>query len=558
MNSSTRLTELLFKQVNDFNDCLTDVLSRYNIDSLSTSVIEFHSNYTSLIAEQPIFYLKVDATADKYIQSIKNHNDKINSIVTHLNAHLTKNKTRGKLIEYTTSKKGETLLGFFTTLAKGKIIKKCLVENKIDTDLCGNIQITTVKKEAFIMSEVIGTLCQSITQLKSEYGQYLYRCYIRTINEIVTKYNFFKDINTFISKLDYVKSNAKCAIKNNYFKPEISTDITDVSFFEIKNVRHPIVEKLIDGKYVPNDLSLGSKPYGMLLYGSNSVGKSTLTKSIGLVIIMAQSGMFVPGQLKYAPYTKIITRLSGNDNLIQGKSSFVVEMTELRTVLRNADSRTLVLGDELCRGTETDSGTGLTIATIEELIKRKSTFIFSTHMHHLTSNPNIINLEKKSLKICHMLLKYDSDTNDLIFDRTLQEGQGESIYGLEVAMSLSIDKQFVERAGQIRREYIDHTESKTPKPKQLLNTKKSNFSNKVYMHSCTICGRVPKWNEKLHSHHNEEQHKANKNGFIDHYHKDLPDLIIVLCEACHTNLHSNGFKIITQQTPSGRIIKIPL
>jgi len=542
------LKKLLFTQVHDFNKCLTVVLSKYNLDELYNTRIE--NNSLSCVGS--IFYKGTDATADDYIDTIDKLSDHLNRIIDHLNSHLS--GTRGKLIEHNTCKSGakkndpSRALALFTTLHKGKIIKS----SKIDIDLCGDVKVVTVNKEAMITSDVIAAICQKLSDTQSQYKQYLYRCYNKTVNDISSRFNFFNSINVFISKLDYVKSNAKTAIKNNYFRPEIIHDNISRSYLNIEELRHPVCEKIIDSRYVTNDLCLGMKENGMLLYGANSVGKTSLTKAVGLNIIMAQAGMYTSSKLSYKPYNKIITRLSGDDDLIKGQSSFVIEMSELRTILRNADDRTLVLGDELCRGTESVSGTALTVATIDDLVKRKSSFIFSTHMHHLVSNPYITNLPANSLRICHLVLRYDQASKSLIYDRKLREGPGESIYGLEVAMSLAIDSEFIRRASEIRRTIVD-------KHDQILSTKKSKHNPNVYMHSCAICGHEPKDPlGKLHSHHIVEQSKADENGFIDHYHKDCKDNILILCDACHKALHSNGLKIITQQTPSGKIVKIPI
>lgn len=545
--ADTTVKKLLFTQVNDFNKCLTMVLSKYNLDELYNARIE----NTTMTCDGPIFYKGTDPTADQYFDIINKYITHLNTIVDHLNSHLS--STRGKLIEYSDTKTGckksdpSRALALFTTIHKGNIIKN----SPIDTSLCGVIQVVTVNKEAMITSDVIAALCQNLIHTQSQYNQYLYRCYVKTVGDIAARFDFFNSINLFISKLDYVKSNAKTAIKNNYFRPEIFKEDSDVSCIDIRELRHPVSERIIDSKYVTNDMSLGSKPYGMLLYGANSVGKTSLTKAIGLNVIMAQAGMYTACKLRYKPYNKIITRLSGDDDLIKGQSSFVIEMSELRTILRNADANTLVLGDELCRGTESVSGTSLTIATIADLIGRKTSFIFSTHMHHLVSNPYIIELPKQSLRICHLILRYDEVSKTLIYDRKLKEGPGESIYGLEVAMSLSIDPKFIRKASEIRRSIVRQGD-------QILSTKTSRYNKRVYMDSCSVCGKQPTGLGELHTHHISEQSKADKNGFIEHYHKDASFNLITLCDNCHKSLHANGLKIITQQTPSGKIVKIPL
>jgi DNA mismatch repair protein MutS len=534
LQSNTDLSKILFTQVNDFNECLTTVLSKYNLDILNNAILD--NGNSRMICDESVYYPGTDMTTDKYVQSLKEYNDKLNSIITHLNSHLS--STRGKLIELPTKKD----MGLFTTIHKGNVLKTA----SVDTNLCGNIQVTIVNKDAMITSDVISSICQNLSETRDQYNQYTYRCYNTTINNI-GKYDFFHDINIFVSKLDYIKSNAKTAIKNNYHRPEIIE--SEISKLEIKEMRHPVAERLIDSVYVTNDLSLGLDSCGMLLYGANSVGKSTLTKAVGLNLLMAQAGMYTACKLKYKPYNKIITRLSGEDALIQGKSSFVVEMSELRTILRNADGHSLVLGDELCRGTESASGTGLTIATILELVNRKTSFIFSTHMHHLVNDSDIVALPKNTLRICHLVLKYDHEAKTLIYDRKLKEGPGESIYGLEVAMSLSIDSAFISKAAEIRRRTLDQGD-------HLLNTQKSKYNKKVYMDSCSICGKKPNGCGKLQTHHINEQSKADKNGYIEHYHKDSSFNLITICDSCHKNIHNNGLKIVTEQTPTGNVFKM--
>ena len=127
-----------------------------------------------------------------------------------------------------------------------------------------------------------------------------------------------------------------------------------------------------DEIYIANDIILNMKkdnfPRGILLFGTNAVGKTSFIKSIGICIIMAQSGFFVPcSYMKYKPYKNIFTRILGNDNLFKGLSTFAVEMCELRTILTQCDKNSLILGDELCSGTESDSALSIFVAGLEIL-----------------------------------------------------------------------------------------------------------------------------------------------------------------------------------------------
>lgn len=273
---------------------------------------------------------------------------------------------------------------------------------------------------------------------------------------------------------------------------------------------------------------------------------SSLAKALGISVIMAQSGMYVAGRMTYKPFTKIITRLSGHDDLLKGQSSFIVEMSELRTILRNADADTLILGDELCRGTESIAGTSLMVATLETLIQRKCTFIFSTHMHHLPEMEIIKKMqESRSILIAHLSATYDEKLGFLVYNRKLQEGSGSSSYGIDVCKSLAIDRDFIDRANEIRRTIEN-------KGDKILNTKKSSYSRKIYIDRCAICGNTL----NLHTHHIEEQHKADDKGYIKHYHKNIPFNLLVLCDKCHKWIHANGNNIVKKETLNGVYLKI--
>ena len=147
--------------------------------------------------------------------------------------------------------------------------------------------------------------------------------------------------------MDVLQSKAYIAHKYNYCKPEIE-EHAEKSFCSFTGIRHPLIEHIQTNEiYVTNDLTLGKETDGLLLYGTNAVGKTSFIKSVGISVIMAQAGLFVPCQsFKYSPYTYIFTRILGNDNLFKGLSTFAVEMSELRTIITLANENSLILGDE--------------------------------------------------------------------------------------------------------------------------------------------------------------------------------------------------------------------
>ena len=167
---------------------------------------------------------------------------------------------------------------------------------------------------------------------------------------------------------------------------------------------------------------------------------------------MAQAGLYVPASsFVYSPYSTIFTRLLGNDNIFKGLSTFAVEMIELRTILQLANSNSLILGDELCSGTESDSALSIFMTGLEILYNRNSTFLFATHFHEIANYEELKTLT--TIKLYHMTVEYDKTSNKLIYDRKLKSGPGESMYGLEVCKSLDLPEDFLNRAHDLRIKY---------------------------------------------------------------------------------------------------------
>ena len=336
-----------------------------------------------------------------------------------------------------------------------------------------------------------------------------------------------------------VITKAYLAKKFNYCMPVIDNSAKQ-SFLRAKDIRHILIENLQeDETYVPNDIELGidTKQNGMLLYGTNAVGKSSLIRSIGICVIMAQAGLFVPcSEFIYKPYKSIFTRILGNDNLFKGLSTFAVEMSELRTILNNATKNSLVLGDELCSGTETTSATSIFMAGIIQLHNRESSFIFATHFHEITNESRLKILTNLSFK--HMAVYYDAKTDCLIYDRKLQYGPGISMYGLEVCKSLHLPNDFLELANNIRKERSND--------KSILSRQPTRYNRKKLKGKCERCGE-----EAVDVHHLVPQKLANKDGFIKTFHKNHKANIMNLCKSCHNKETKNNTKKRRTKTTKG-------
>jgi len=353
-----------------------------------------------------------------------------------------------------------------------------------------------------------------------------------------------EDIIKYTTEMDMLQCKCFIANKYNYCKPTISTEADTKSFFAFTDIRHPLIEYLQTNElYVTNDLALSGaheEAAGVLLYGTNAVGKTSLIKSVGIAVIMAQAGLYVPcSSFTYKPYRNIFTRILGNDNLFKGLSTFAVEMTELRSILLLADEYSLVLGDELCSGTESDSALSIFTAGLEMLHEKNSTFLFATHFHEITKYEEIKNLTR--LKMLHMAVHYNKETNVLVYDRKLREGPGESMYGLEVCKSLNLPEAFLQRAHDIRMKYC-------PEKQNILSLSPTHFNAKKLVGNCEICK-----NQKASEvHHLQHQKNANAaNAYINTFHKNHVANLLNICENCHLKIHKSKEQHKVVKTTAG-------
>nr|WP_306457835.1 hypothetical protein [Aliarcobacter cibarius] len=273
--------------------------------------------------------------------------------------------------------------------------------------------------------------------------------------------------------------------------------------------------------------------HGVLLFGINSSGKSSLMKAIGISVIMAQAGFFVPCKsMRFSIFDSIFTRISGADNIAKGLSSFAVEMMDLKNIFNRATKKSLILGDEISHSTETLSGLSIVASAILKLARLEALFVFATHLHQL---PQIPEIEKLKNIIClHLAVMYVDDEDKLVFNRKLDYGSGSSIYGLEFAKSLHMDREFLNVANEIRKRLSDDY----TKIERLTHKNSSKYNSNLYTSTCTICGRACD-----DVHHIVEQSKANSDGFIGHINVNHKYNLIPLCKLHHKMVHDGTINI---------------
>lgn len=247
-----------------------------------------------------------------------------------------------------------------------------------------------------------------------------------------------------ISEIDVLQSFAQVSEENNYQRPTFTEEK-----LLIQNNRHPVIEKVMtDGAFVPNDISLDQEDFILLITGPNMSGKSTYMRQLALTIIMAQIGCFVPAdQAQLTIFDHIFTRIGAADDLVSGQSTFMVEMMEANHALMNATEHSLILLDEIGRGTSTYDGMALAHAMIEyihEDVRAKT--LFSTHYHELTE------LEDQLAHLKNIFVRAEEYDDKIVFLHKVSEGRANESYGIQVAKLANMPTSLIERATKILKE----------------------------------------------------------------------------------------------------------
>jgi len=403
-----------------------------------------------------------------------------------------------------------------------------------------------------IFSDELKKISDELIKKEHEMGVLIYEEYKKFCIEFSEKYK--KDITNiikWISYIDFIYSGAMCIEKYHYSIPNIQEDTK--SWFSCKKIRHPIVERISDN-YIPFDMELGVTFTGITLFGLNSAGKSTLQKSVGLNIILAQMGYPVACvSLNFSPYHSLFTRISGNDNLFKGLSSFSIEMLEIRNILKRTNNRSLIIADEVCRGTEYESGLIIVLTMIKLLDQKNANFITASHLHEIVKHK--VYQEIKNVRSFHIKINYDEKTNIITYNRELHPGSGDNFYGLSVSKSVIDDREFIQISNDIKN--------------SILATKKeiSKYNSKLIKDECCICKkRVKDDDVALETHHIIFQKDAVNNIINEYQHKNSMNNLVVICQKCHDDVDrkkinishkietSNGEKLIFVENHEENII----
>ena len=274
------------------------------------------------------------------------------------------------------------------------------------------------------------------------------------IKEEIKKYTSkLQKVSNIIAYYDVISTFAKVAEENNFIKPTINTD----NNLHIIGGRHPVVESVIDKEYISNDIIMDPKTNILIITGPNMSGKSTYMRQLGIIAVLNQIGSYVPAKECNMPiFDKIFTRIGASDDLTSGESTFMVEMKESSNALLNATKNSLILFDELGRGTSTYDGMSLAGSIIEYISKNiKCKTLFSTHYHELTD------LENKFNDIKNVHVTISEENGDITFLHKVLDGPVDKSYGINVAKLAHLPKEVLIRAEELLKEYETKDNNKT-------------------------------------------------------------------------------------------------
>ena len=254
-----------------------------------------------------------------------------------------------------------------------------------------------------------------------------------------------QEVARVVAEIDVLQSLATVSEENNYVRPKLIKE----RIIDIKDNRHPVVEKVLDSTFVPNDIYMDEKTNILVITGPNMAGKSTYMRELVITVIMAQMGSFVPAKECIMPiFDKVFTRIGASDDLVSGDSTFMVEMKEANEAITNATMNSLIIFDELGRGTATYDGLSLAQSIIEYIhnnIKCKT--LFSTHYHELTK------LESHFKNIKNVHVSALEENGNITFLHKIKDGAVDKSYGIHVAKLANLPKLVIERADEILSTY---------------------------------------------------------------------------------------------------------
>jgi DNA mismatch repair protein MutS len=511
--------------------------------SLEGEELESNANRSELGRHENIFCVGIYPDLDDAFDKIKESEKCVQKVISLARSTIPKCDTF-KIKDRT---------GLVTTHARANKLKSTLHMKVLQVRNSSIVYTEELRDALILLSDIQEEIEKMTNKYLVAFQINLHQFFETTLGELVQE----------LAEIDVVQCSFTIAKRLRLNQPKLKCG---TGLVRIKQLRHLLIETINQQvRYVPNDCELeyGGTTQGMVLYGVNSCGKTSYLKSLGLAIVMAQAGLYVPAEsMEYSPFSRIMTRIAGTDNMERSQSSYIVELEELLSMIQRCDDKTLVLGDEMCRGTEVASANAMVYSTLEHLLEKKTLFVAATHLHGIADK---VEQNLKKVGIFHMEVTFDSDQN-AIYDRKLKIGIGSNLYGLEIAKSMRFPKDFIARAIRFRSNELEEAKFTRP-PLQTQNTgykrdseiprctiRKSRYNAKKTLQKCECCGYKPTDSRSLplDTHHIEFQCNADHEGFHGSQHKNALHNLVCVCKQCHCKIHKGDLFIETNQTLQNR------
>ena len=503
----------------------------------------------------PNQYEELDIIQKEWITTV----EKIHGIRDYLSNIISKQTKQSKITQNACKIQSMEKTGYYfkTTTTRCKLLKDYFNSHENSRNVSYTSKLTNINHFFSIKGEFTFTQCtgnekrinheetdklqHEAFKLRDSFYEKQESCLKKSVEKLKSYSEHIEHVIQTVSYIDAIFGNVIHSREYNYCCPQIHD--CETSFLEAIQIRHPLIEVIQKSEtFVANDILLNSGSEGMLIFGTNAVGKSSLIKAVGICVILAQAGFYVPcTKFTYKPFQKIFTRILGNDNLFKGLSTFAVEMSELNTILKHACENSLVLGDELCSGTELGSAISIFVAGLIHLHKTHVKHMFATHFHEITNMKELTTMS--TLKFKHLAVEYDQNTCTLIYNRSLQDGPGNNLYGLEVCKSMLLPKSFLETANNIRLRI-------NPSQNKISDRGVSRYNSDKIKINCEICNGI---SEDIH--HLKYQMYSDTYGFIDNIPVHHKANLLSLCKSCHDSIHSSKKQYRKTKTTDGILLR---
>ena len=313
------------------------------------------------------------------------------------------------------------------------------------------MKISGTKKVSRFHTPEVVRLIKERDQHKEALAAACDAAFVSLLADISTKYQSFRDCVQSLATLDCLVSLSIIASQPNYVKPEYTDEIV----INVEEGRHPMVEQILLDGYVPNDIDLASNgTRALLITGPNMGGKSSYVRQVALIAIMGQIGSYVPADsAKLGMLDAVFTRMGAFDNIMAGESTFMVELSETSDILKQASPRSLIILDELGRGTSTHDGVAIAQAVLDYIVReKKSLTLFITHFQQLAAMAKTFG--NGELKNVHMKFTETGDEGDVTFLYEIGEGVAHRSYGLNVARLANIPRSVLDVAA-VKSKYLE-------------------------------------------------------------------------------------------------------